>query len=67
VSGRDTTVAAYAVVVAAAVAVQALALTGRVDVPSLGRVLTWALRRRSTQIGLVFAWWWLGWHFVTAR
>lgn len=66
-TGRDATIAAYAAVAAVAVAVQALALTGRVDVPSLGKVLTWALRRRSTQIGFLFAWWWLGWHFVTAR
>lgn len=66
-TSRDATIAVYAVVAAAAVTVQVLALTGRVEVASLGKVLTWAMRRRSTQIGVLFAWWWLGWHFVTAR
>lgn len=66
-TSRDATIAAYAVVAAAAVTVQVLAVTRRVDVASFGKVLTWALRRRSTQIGVLFAWWWLGWHFITAR
>jgi hypothetical protein len=35
--------------------------------PRLGQVVTWAMRRRTTQVGLLLAWWWLGWHFVTLR
>ena len=35
--------------------------------PRLGEVVTWAMRRRTTQVGLLLAWWWLGWHFVTLR
>ena len=34
---------------------------------AVGRVLTWAMRRRSTQLGVLLVWWWLGWHFVTNR
>ena len=34
---------------------------------TLSRVITWAMRRRSAQLGLLLTWWWLGWHFVTAR
>lgn len=34
---------------------------------ALGRVLTWAMRRRSAQLGLLLTWWWLGWHFITDR
>jgi hypothetical protein len=30
-------------------------------------VVTWAMRRRTTQVGLILAWWWLGWHFITLR
>ena len=61
------TVAAYSCVAAVAVAVEVLAHVRPGLVPPLGQVLTWAMRRRSTQLGLVFAWWWLGWHFATAR
>jgi hypothetical protein len=35
-------------------------------VPTLAATFRWALRRRSTQLGLLLAWWWLGWHFITA-
>jgi hypothetical protein len=66
-TSRDATIAAYAAVAAAAVTIQLLAKAGAVDVASLAKALTWALRRRSTQIGILFAWWWLGWHFLTAR
>lgn len=61
------TVTAYSVVLGAGVLLQVAALVRPGSVPSLGRVLTWALRRRPTQLGLLFGWWWLGWHFATAR
>ncbi len=67
VSSWALTVTAYT---SALVALIALEVTARVrpgSVPTLGGVLTWALRRRSTQLGLVLLWWWLGWHFTTNR
>lgn len=33
-------------------------------VPTFGTLLRAALRHRSAQLGLVLAWWWLGWHFL---
>jgi hypothetical protein len=35
-------------------------------VPALAVTLRWAIRRRSTQLGFLLAWWWLGWHYITA-
>lgn len=61
------TVAAFVLVGALAVALQVLAVRHPDRVPALGTVLTFAMGRRSSQIGLVFAWWWVGWHFLTAR
>ena len=66
-SSWAVTVTAFSSVAVVAVVVQLVALRRPDRVASFGRVLTWAMRRRSTQLGLVFAWWWLGWHFVTAR
>ncbi len=62
-----TTATAYAAVGVLAVTLQVLGVLRPARFPTLARVLTWAMRRRSTQLGLVFAWWWLGWHFLTAR
>ncbi|WP_406632147.1 DUF6186 family protein [Amycolatopsis sp. WGS_07] len=32
-------------------------------IPSLTSVLSALMRKRSTRIALVLAWWWVGWHF----
>ena len=66
-SSAGVTACAYGALAVLAVGLQVLGVLRPERYPTLGRVLTWAMRRRSTQIGLVFAWWWLGWHFLTAR
>jgi hypothetical protein len=58
------TVAGFAVVAAGLLAVELVARRGRAAVPTLSAVLCWAMRRRSTQLGVLLAWWWLGWHFI---
>lgn len=64
---RTLTVAAYLVLVVAA-AGAAVTTWLRPDlIARPGRVVTWAMRRRTTQLGLLLAWWWLGWHFLTSR
>ena len=63
----EVSYAAYALIAAAVLALEAAARLAPGRVPSVGTVLTWAMRRRSAQFGLVLAWWWLGWHFVTDR
>lgn len=64
---RLLTWASYALVVALGIGAQLAAYVRPALVASLGRVVTWAMRRRSTQLGLLLSWWWLGWHFITAR
>lgn len=32
-------------------------------IPPLTRVMSALMRKRSTRIALVLAWWWVGWHF----
>lgn len=67
VSSHAATVAAYVTVAALALGVELTALLAPRSWPRLGEVLTWALRRRSTQLGMLLLWWWLGWHWVTER
>lgn len=66
-SGWEGTVTAYGLVLVGAL-VATLVARRRPDVlGGLGVVVTWAMRRRSTQLFLLLTWWWLGWHLVTSR
>lgn len=66
-SSHAATVAAYLAVVSVGLVAELVALRSPRLWSGLGQVVTWALRRRSTQLGLLLAWWWLGWHWATAR
>jgi hypothetical protein len=64
VSSHAVTEAGFAVVAAGLLALEVVARRAPGVVPTLSEVLCWAMRRRSTQLGLLLAWWWLGWHFI---
>jgi hypothetical protein len=61
-SSHSISVAGYACVVLAAVALQVLALRPGSSVPTLGRVLGRTMRTRSGRIGVVAGWAWIGLH-----
>lgn len=63
-TSRIVTIAVFAVLFAGLGVLELLARAGRWNVPTLGRVVRWTMRRRSAQIGIVMAWWWIGWHFL---
>ena len=66
-TSRGVTLGLYAVLLAVTVTMFVVAWLRPAVLPRLGQVATWAMRRRTTQVGLLLAWWWLGWHFVTLR
>jgi Family of unknown function (DUF6186) len=59
---HEVTIAGYLVVVAAIVLLQVLATRTRVPVPSLGDLLTRAMRSRTGRVGVLVAWAWIGLH-----
>ncbi|CCH78588.1 conserved hypothetical protein [Nostocoides japonicum T1-X7] len=61
------TVATYVVIGCAALLLELLGRLGVGTLVPLGAVVRRGLRHRSTQLGLLFAWWWLGWHFLSDR
>lgn len=61
---RDLTIGIYLFCALALVATEVLARTTRLRIPTLAALFRWMLRRRSAQIGVVMAWWWIGWHFL---
>lgn len=61
---RAVTIAIYLACALALVVTELLARRTRLRVPTLAALFRWILRRRSAQIGVVMAWWWIGWHFL---
>ncbi len=62
-SSHDVTIAGYVLITAGAVGLEAAARSHRVDVQSIGTVLSRVMRTRAGRIGLVAAWAWVGMHF----
>jgi len=62
-SSHEVTIAGYLVVLVGIVLLQVLATRTRVPVPSLGDLLTRAMRSRTGRVGVLVAWAWIGLHF----
>jgi len=63
VNSHTITLAGYLVVLGGIVLLQVLAARTRVPVPSLGELLTRAMRTRTGRVGVLVAWAWIGLHF----
>jgi len=62
-NSHEVTIAGYLVAVAGIVLMQVLATRTRAPVPSLGDLLTRAMRTRTGRVGVLVAWAWIGLHF----
>jgi hypothetical protein len=60
---HEVTIAGYLLAVAGIVLLQVLATRTRIPVPSLGDLLTRAMRSRTGRVGVLVAWAWIGLHF----
>ena len=63
VNSHEITIAGYLAVLAGIVTRQVLATKTRAPVPSLGELLTRAMRTRTGRVGVLVAWAWIGLHF----
>jgi len=62
-NSHTITIAGYLVVLGGIVLLQVLATRTRVPVPSLGELVTRAMRTRTGRVGLLVAWAWVGLHY----
>ena len=62
-NSHNVTIAGYLLVVAAIVLLQLLATKTRAPIPSLGDLLTRAMRTRTGRVGMLVAWAWIRLHF----
>jgi hypothetical protein len=63
VTSHAITIAGYLAVLSGIALLQVLATRTRVPVPSLGELLTRAMRTRTGRVGVLVAWAWIGLHF----
>jgi hypothetical protein len=63
VTARDVTYLGFSVIGVAAVVMVLASHWRRTRVPSLAVVFTRLMRKRTTRVALVLAWWWIGFHF----
>ena len=57
------TIVVFALLGASLIGLELAARLPRAKIPTLSRLLTSALGRRSVQVLVVLSWWWVGWHF----
>lgn len=61
---RAVTITGYLTLSLLLVGLEIVARTRRTRfVPTLADTLRHPMRLRATRIGLLMAWWWIGWHF----
>lgn len=63
---RQITILVYCLLAAGLVVVELLSRRENSRIPPLEVMVRRALRDRSTQLALLLAWWWVGWHFMLA-
>lgn len=60
---RVITIAGFALVIAAMVALEVVARRGNSRIPTAGQSLGYLMRPRLGRVLILLGWWWLGWHY----
>lgn len=63
-TSHNLTVAGFAAILAAFVLVDALGRREGSRIPTLSDLLAYVMRPWPGRVGVLFFWWWFGWHFV---
>jgi hypothetical protein len=60
------TIAGYLFLLAAMSSMEIIVLARPQRLASLNQMLDFVMTSRTTCVGIIAAWWWLGWHFLFA-
>jgi len=60
---RTVTIAGFAVLVAAMIALEILARRPGSRIPTVGQWLGYLTRPKLGRVLILLGWWWLGWHY----
>jgi hypothetical protein len=62
-SMHAVTILVFALLGVSLIGLELVARLPRTKIPTVSRLLTSGLGRRSVQVLVVLSWWWVGWHF----
>ncbi len=66
-SDRDITIAVYVVIGVALLVTEVVARRSDTELLTFSRLIQRVMEHRSAQLGMLLAWWWVGWHFLPNR
>ncbi|HKA67812.1 MAG TPA: DUF6186 family protein [Actinomycetes bacterium] len=61
---HNLTVAGFAAILAALAVVDALGRRPNSRIPTLSDLSAYVMRFWPGRVGVLFFWWWVGWHFI---
>jgi len=64
-NSRDVTIAGYVLAGVAALVVELVARRPDNRVPTLSQMFGFVMRERWGRLGMLFVWWWLGFHILS--
>jgi hypothetical protein len=64
-TSRQITIAGFVALGLSGLALQALGRRPKTPIPTFGQLTGWLMRSSQVRLALLFAWWWIGWHFFT--
>jgi Family of unknown function (DUF6186) len=64
-SSGDVTAWGFTVIGVAVLAVEVAARRPGSRIPTLGDLAGFIMRERWGRLGMLFVWWWIGWHFLS--
>jgi hypothetical protein len=63
-SSREVTILGFVVIGIGLLVVESIARRRDSRIPTLGEIIGFVMRRPWGRLGVLYVWWWLGWHFL---
>lgn len=64
-TSREITIAGFVALGLGGVALQILGRQATSPIPTFGELIGSLMRSSPVRLAVLFAWWWVGWHFFT--
>ncbi len=64
-TSRGITITGFVALALGGLALQAIGRRGATPIPTFGQMVGWLMRSPPVRLAVLFAWWWVGWHFFT--
>ena len=64
-TSREITITGFVALGLGGVMLEAIGRRATTPIPTFGRLVGWLMRSSPVRIAILFAWWWVGWHYFT--